>query len=108
MISTIDDDLSIELAPGDLIPVGPKHWCMPPLTRNGLIKVDCTPFDPPAYYFDESTRTMVEACSFWVPDPKRCPPKQWPIDVPGCEGHIEQGLQPLFTERIFFVDESAR
>jgi hypothetical protein len=87
-----DDDLSIELANGDLIPVGPKHWCMPPLTRNGLIKVDCTPFDGPAYYFDESTRTMVKACSFWVSDPKRCPPKQWPIDVPGCEGRVPQRI----------------
>jgi hypothetical protein len=87
-----DDDLAIELPNGDLIPVGRGRGCLPPLTRGGLIKVDCTPFDGPAHYFDESTRAMIESCSFWFPDPRRCPPKQWPVAVPGCDAEIPQSI----------------
>lgn len=87
-----DDDLAIEFPNGDLIPVGRARGCLPPLTRGGLIKVDCTPFDGPAHYFDESTRAMIQSCSFWFPDPSRCPPEQWPIDVPGCDAQVPQSI----------------
>jgi hypothetical protein len=83
-----DDALAVELPNGDLVPVGRGSGCLPPQTKNGLIKVDCTPFDGPAHYFDASTREMVESCSFWFPDAKRCPPKGWPVDVPGCDGEV--------------------
>jgi hypothetical protein len=84
----LDDGLSIELPSGEVIPINRGSGCLPPQKRGGLIKVDCTPLDGPAHYFDESTRTMVESCSFWFPDPKRCPPKPWPVDVPGCDAEL--------------------
>ena len=87
-----DDDLSIALPNGELVPLSRRHGCLPPESRGSVIKVDCTPFDGPAYYFDESTRAMIETCSFWFPDPRRCPPKQWPIDIPGCDGPISQSI----------------
>src|SRR5262245_621624 len=70
-----DDNLAIKTPNGDLISVRRESGCLPPLTRGGLIKVDCTLLDGPAYYFDESTRRMVEPCSFWFADSVRCPPK---------------------------------
>jgi hypothetical protein len=88
----LDDGLAVELPNGDVIPVGRESGCLPPLTRGGLVKVDCTPLDGPAHYFDESTRAMVESCSFWFPDPRRCPPKQWPVDVPGCDTAVPQSI----------------
>jgi hypothetical protein len=87
-----DDKLAIELPNGDLISVRREGGCLPPVTRNGLIKVDCTPFDGPAYYFDASTRAMVEPCSFWFADSARCPPKRWPVDVPGCDATVPQSV----------------
>jgi hypothetical protein len=89
---SLDDDPAIELPNGDLIPVGREHGCLPPQTRAGLIKVDCTLFDGPAHYFDEATRAMIESCSFWFPDPRRCPPKQWPLDIPGCDAAVPKRI----------------
>lgn len=87
-----DDNVAIELPNGELISVGRESGCLPPQTRGGLIKVDCTMFDGPAHYFDASTKAMVESCSFWFPDLKRCPPKQWPVDVPGCSADVPVGI----------------
>ena len=92
-----DDDPAIEMPNGDLIPVGRRDGCVQPIPRGGLIKVDCTPFDGPAYYFDEPTRAMVESCSFWFPDPNRCPPKEWPIETPGCDGQVPPGITGAWT-----------
>ena len=86
------DDLAIALPNGELAPLRREGGCLPPVTRGGLIKIDCTVSDGPAHYFDASTRAMVESCSFWFPDPRRCPPKQWPVDVPGCETEVPQGI----------------
>jgi hypothetical protein len=88
----VDDGLAIELPDGELIPLGRRGGCMPPVARGGLVKVDCTVWDGPAYYFDASTRAMVESCSFWFPEPRRCPPKQWPVDVPGCDAALPQSI----------------
>jgi hypothetical protein len=88
-----NDNLAIELPNGKLISVRRESGCMPPLTRGGLIKVDCTLLDGPAYYFDASTRAMVEPCSFWFPDSSRCPPKQWPVEVPGCSAEVPQSIR---------------
>lgn len=81
-----DDELALATPDGELRPL--TRGCVPPVTKGGLIKVDCTVSDGPAYYFDASTRAMIESCSFWFPDPKRCPPKQWPVDVPACDATI--------------------
>ena len=86
------DAAAIEKPNGDVIPAGRSDSCAQPISRGGLIKVDCTAFDGPAYYFDESTRVLLEACSFWFSDPSRCPPKQWPMDVPGCDGRVPQSI----------------
>jgi hypothetical protein len=69
---------------------------LPPVSSGGVIKVDCTPLDGPAHYFDESTRAMIESCSFWFADPKRCPPKQWPLDLPDCDGTVPQGITGIW------------
>jgi hypothetical protein len=87
-----DDDPTIAYADGELLPLTRRRGCLPPVTRAGLIKVDCTVSDGPAYYFDASTRAMIEACSFWFPDLERCPPKQWPVDVPGCDAEVPRGI----------------
>ena len=87
-----DDGLAIEFPNGEMIPLGRERGCQPPVTKGGLILVDCTAFDGPAYYFDASTRAMFEACSVWFPDPMRCPPKQWPVEVPGCDALELSGL----------------
>jgi hypothetical protein len=87
-----DDDLAIEMPNGDLIHFRDRPGCMQPVSRGGLIKVDCTILDGPAYYFNETTRAMVEVCSFWFPDPDRCPPKQWPMEVPECDGRVPQNI----------------
>ena len=88
-----NDSLAIEMPDGELISVARSAGCTPPVSRGGVIKVDCTPEDGPAHYFDESTRAMIESCSFWFPDPKRCPPRQWPVEVhPDCDGTVPQGI----------------
>jgi hypothetical protein len=40
---------------------------------------------------------MVESCSFWFPDPNRCPPKEWPIETPGCDGQVPPGITGAWT-----------
>ena len=89
-----NDDLAMELPNGELIAFysATGRWCLPPVARGGVIKVDCTVEDGPAYYFDESTRALIEACSFWFPDLNRCPPKEWPIEVPDCDGALPEGI----------------
>ncbi|HLF11701.1 MAG TPA: hypothetical protein VJA26_10850 [Gammaproteobacteria bacterium] len=84
-----NDSLAIELPNGELRSLA---GCLPPVSRGGVIKVDCTLDDGPAHYFDESTRAMIESCSFWFADPKRCPPKRWPLDLPGCDGTVPEGI----------------
>jgi hypothetical protein len=86
------ESLAIQLPNGELIRLAPNDGCLPPESRGGLVKVDCSRFDGPTYYFDESTREIIEACSFWFPDLRRCPPKQWPIEVPGCAGRVPQTI----------------
>src|SRR5687768_4558095 len=73
------DSLAIELPGGELISVAPKG-CAPPLSRGGVIQVDCAGGDDGVvYYFDEVTRAMIEPCGDRLADPKRCPPPRWPI-----------------------------
>jgi hypothetical protein len=86
------DSLAIETASGDLIPYGRRGGCLQPVSQNGVIKVDCTPSDGPADYFEESTRALIASCSFWFPDAERCPPKQWPIEVQGCDGTVPERI----------------
>jgi hypothetical protein len=86
------DTLAIEMPDGERISVARKAGCSPPVSRGGVIKVDCTPTDGPAHYFDESTGAMIESCSFWFPDPKRCPPNRWPVEVQGCDGAVPQDI----------------
>jgi hypothetical protein len=99
------DDLAIELPNGEVIPIARRNACSPPVSRGGVIQVDCTALDGPAYYFDESTRAMIETCSFWFPEPKRCPPKAWPIDVSGCDGTVPQDIEG--TWRLYAVPGSS-
>jgi hypothetical protein len=87
-----NDSLAIEMPDGERFSVARSAGCAPPVSRGGVIKVDCTLLDGPAHYFDESTRAMIESCSFWFADPKRCPPRQWPIEVPDCDGAVPQGI----------------
>jgi hypothetical protein len=87
-----DDSLAIEMPDGERISVARRGGCLPPVFKAGLIKVDCTPTDGPAHYFEAATRAMVESCSFWFPEPKRCPPRQWPAEVPGCDGAVSQSI----------------
>jgi hypothetical protein len=87
-----DDDLAIEDASGELMYFRDVRGCTTPLSRGGLIKVDCTMEDRPAYYFDDSTRELVAACSVWTYDPQHCPPKRWPIDLPGCNGRFPESI----------------
>jgi hypothetical protein len=100
-----DDALAIEMPDGELVPLSRRNGCLPPVTKAGVIKVDCTLNDGPAHYFDESTRMMIESCSFWFPDAKRCPPKQWPVEVEGCDGAIPQGIEA--TWRIYAMPAAA-
>ncbi len=99
------DRPAIELPNGELISIARGDGCLPPASRGGVIQVDCTPNDGPAYYFDESTRAMIESCSFWFPDLKRCPPKRWPIEVSGCDGAIPREI--VGTWRFFALPGSA-
>lgn len=87
-----DSDLAMRFPNGELTPLGTSRGCQPPVTKGGLIKVDCTMLDGPAHYFDQATRAMVESCSFWFTDAKRCPPKAWTVDVPGCDGEIPERI----------------
>lgn len=85
------DELAIATPDGRIRPLS-RNGCIPPMTKGGLIKIDCTMLDGPAYYFDASTRAMIESCSFWSPEAKRCPPKGWPVDVPGCDAELPQSI----------------
>lgn len=87
-----NEDLAIELPNGELRPLTRKQGCLPPVSKGGMIEVDCTVSDGPAYYFDETSRSMIEVCSFWNADPKRCPPKQWPITPANCEGRVSADI----------------
>jgi len=95
------DDITIVLPNGELIPAGREVGCSPPEHRAGLIKVDCTLLDGPAYYFDGATGELLETCSIWVSAPRRCPPKQWPIDIPGCDGQVSGSI--VGTWRLYAV-----
>ena len=86
------NDLAIEMPNGELSYFRDMAGCGPPVSRGGTIQIDCTILDGPVYYFDESTREFIEVCSFWFPDPRRCPPKQWPIEVADCDGAIPPGI----------------
>jgi hypothetical protein len=88
-----DDALAIEMPGGELLALSRRAGCLPPVAKAGVIKIDCTLHDGPAHYFDESTRLMIESCSFWFPDAKRCPPKQWPVEVEGCDGKVPQSIE---------------
>jgi hypothetical protein len=99
------DRLAIELPNGELISIARGDGCLPPASKGGVIQVNCTPTDGPAYYFDESTRAMIESCSFWFPDSKRCPPKRWPIEVSGCDGAVPREI--VGTWRFFALPGSA-
>jgi hypothetical protein len=89
-----NDALAMELPNGELIAFfsDTGRWCLRPQSRGGVIKIDCTVEDGPAYYFEESTRALIEVCSFWVPDPYRCPPKEWPVEVANCDGALPDGI----------------
>jgi hypothetical protein len=88
-----NDSLAIEMPDGKLSSVARSAGCTPPLSRGGLIQVDCAGLeDGVVYYFDESTRAMIEVCGTWSDDQKRCPPPQWPIEVPDCDGAVPQSI----------------
>jgi hypothetical protein len=87
------DSLAIDW-PGQEPPsVAPSAGCAPPLSRSGVIQVDCAGLnDGIVYYFDEATRSMIGLCDSWRADPRRCPPPQWPTDVPGCDGTVPPSI----------------
>lgn len=95
------NDLAIELPNGELISIGRGNGCAPPVLRAGVVQVNCTAFDGPTYYFDESTGAMIEACSLWFPEPKRCPPRRWPIEVSECDGTVPRDI--VDTWRLYAV-----
>lgn len=88
-----NDSLAIEMPDGKLSSVARTAGCAPPLSRGGLIQVDCAGLDDGVvYYFDESTRAMIEVCGTWFDDQKLCPPPQWPIEVPDCDGAVPENI----------------
>jgi hypothetical protein len=88
-----NDSLAIEMPDGKLTSVARNAGCAPPVFSGGVIMVDCAVLnDGPVHYFDEGTRAMIESCPSWSADAKRCPPRQWPIELPDCDGAVPQGV----------------
>jgi hypothetical protein len=88
-------DASAQPAPSvqDLLSGASSAGCAPPVSRGGVIQVDCAGLeDGVVYYFDESTRAMIAQCWSGLAEPNRCPPPQWPIEVAGCDGTVPQGI----------------
>jgi hypothetical protein len=88
------DSLAIELPGQEPISVAPSAGCAPPLSRNGVIQVDCPSLndDGVVYYFDEATRAIIEQCVAFRGDPRRCPPPQWPIEGQSCDGTVPPSI----------------
>ncbi len=99
----IADEIYTVKRGGEVIDVTSIHRCFPPQTRNGIVRINCSAFDGPVYFFDESTRENISICPFWGcdlldDDEKKqtcrteCPPKQWPLEVPDCDKQFVESI----------------
>ena len=90
---------------GELIDVSSSNiHCLPPEARNGIVRINCSMFDGPVYFFDELTKDNISICTFWGcgllrDDEEReacktkCPPKRWPIEIPDCDSQVVEGIE---------------
>jgi hypothetical protein len=89
--SSSQGEYFVELDNGESYDVTAMPGCLPPEIKNGMAQINCSLSDGPVYYFDESTREIVQICS-WLSDAENCPPRQWPIEAPGCDGRVSTDI----------------
>lgn len=85
----------------DMGTVIPYPTCLPPETRNGIVRINCSNIEGGVYFYDESTGETISVCTRcnWLKDDKmkhacktECPPKEWPLEIPNCDNQVAESI----------------